>query len=315
MKVTYIIVLLAVVMGYGCNSVSQDALDQSITAAEQRAGIHMVGLLEKRQYAVIESTLRSAVAAYKEDCKNENKLGLLWEAFQRKNVGLESYFNEYVKTYPESYAAYMARGVYYITIAWMKRGTATINRTSKEQKEGLERYLRLAEHDLLKAKELSSNLPHVYAELITVMMPKSKNKARIEKIVEEGLTHHPNSVSIRLNYLQSLLPRWNGSLEEMEAVIVKTKPFVKNNPALQVVCGRVLVEKGDDYLFRREYSKAVQFYDEALQKGETAYLCGQKGLALLNNGQKTEAIKCFSRAIALRPSYSWAHKMVVSAAD
>ncbi len=309
MKLKYSIMLALVLVANSCSRTSPEAVFESMTAAEKKAGVCMVELLSNHQFKLIEQCIRRAVAAYEKDCQKERQLGLLWEAFQRKDPFLEPHFNAYVAAFPDSYVAHMARGVYYIGIAWFKRGSAPISRTSQKQLEGLKKYLRRAEQDLLKVKQMQPGLPHVYAELIIIKMPRVKNKERIKEIAQEGLRHSPVSVSIRLSYLTSLLPRWNGSIEEMEAVVKKTKKHIKDNPALSVVCGRVLAEKGDTYFFNREYSKAIQFYNEALKHGETAFVLCQKSRALLFNGEREGALTCIERAIELRPSYQQLHEM------
>jgi len=99
----------------------------------------------------------------------------------------------------------------------------------------------------------------------------------------------------------------------MEKVIQEMKQFSGRNTHLKALEGRVLAEKGDGYLFNREYDKALQFYDDAIKCGDFWVYYQQKGEALSYNSKKPEAVQCYERAIQLFPSYEVIHQQKLRA--
>lgn len=312
LKNTIVLVLAAVALS-GCfkEAGPEKQVFASIKAAEIEAGVCMSELLLNRDFEAIETKLREAEAAYRTDPEKEIKLGQFFEALYKKDPSFESFHHDYVKAYPESELAYLSRGIFYLAMAWLKRGTRAIALTSGSQLEGMEHYLELAKKDLLKAKEIDPKHPQIYARLIIAYMAHSGNKAKIREILSEGLQHNPYSFDIRYRYLNSILPRWGGSLKEMEAFIEKIKPYTSHNRRLEALEGRVSAEIGDSHLFDGNPDRALRFYNKALGFGECFYYYNQKGMALAALGKAGQAYYQITKAIELYPSYEFAHQLKV----
>jgi tetratricopeptide (TPR) repeat protein len=292
---------------------SQKQLDESIRQAEVKAGVRMIDYLISRQYGEIEAKIKSCEDAYTTEPEKEYLLGLYYQSFRKEKAELEPHYTAWVQASPNSHMPYMARGAYYLAMGWFMRGAATADKTAKSQMEELKKYITLAEKDLYKAKELKPGHPHIYALLIQTKMLFAGNTDTIHELAKEGLGLNPYSSWIRSHYLFALLPRWGGTIQDMEQVIRDMKQYADRNKHIKALEGRVLAEQGDGYLFNREFDKALQFYDDALKFGGYWFYFQQQGEALFYNRKKEEAVQWYDKAIALMPSSEQIHRLKLRA--
>ncbi len=82
--------------------------------------------------------------------------------------------------------------------------------------------------------------------------------------------------------MQSLLPRWGGSLEKMSSFIDEAKPYYSGNPALRVLEGRIAIEKGYQSCKEKDFACFLDSYKEALTYGAHPSFLWGRGMNLYN---------------------------------
>lgn len=258
-------------------------------------------LLNNKRYDQLDSVLKNYQNIYEANMiEEEENIYIAFYAFNTKNTSLEVFFNEWVDKHPKSYAAYLARGIYYKNMGWKKRGEKYISETTKKQISGMNFYFQKSLMDFEKTMEINPNLLLSYCYMIDILKNYKKFEI-IRTLADRGLEKNPNSLLIRWFYLNSILPRWGGSVEKMQDFINEAKPYYKNNPKLKILDGRVFAEKGDQALFAKRYEKALVLYNQALEYGDHYYYNRQKGETLLVLNQYGEAIKEFDKSLISRP--------------
>jgi tetratricopeptide (TPR) repeat protein len=65
-----------------------------------------------------------------------------------------------------------------------------------------------------------------------------------------------------------------------------------------------ILDKGNDYLYRREYLKAIEQYDKILSDKNYPAALNNKGWALGKSGRYEEAIPYYDKAIAIDPTHT-----------
>jgi tetratricopeptide (TPR) repeat protein len=64
-----------------------------------------------------------------------------------------------------------------------------------------------------------------------------------------------------------------------------------------------IIHKGNEYFYKKEYDKAIECYDNAIEiNPKTAYTWDQKSWTLVKLGRYDEAIKCCDKALELDPN-------------
>jgi tetratricopeptide (TPR) repeat protein len=110
--------------------------------------------------------------------------------------------------------------------------------------------------------------------------------------------------------MSSLYPRWGGSHEEMANFAKKLLEFAHLNPRLWTFQGDVDADRGDNYIFDKNYSAALESYTAALQFGDRVSWLDDRGNCYNRLGQKDKAIADYSRAIYYDPTDERAVKML-----
>jgi hypothetical protein len=125
------------------------------------------------------------------------------------------YFDAWVEAYPSSYAAVLARGVYFYRMAWAVRGDGYLTDTASSQIDAMQNWLARARPDLAASLKLTRKpfLSTLYL-LNLAMLDGSDGERR--HWYEQGMTIDPANGLLRYRYMFSLRPRWGGSYKQME---------------------------------------------------------------------------------------------------
>ena len=237
---------------------------------------------------------------------DENETIALLETFSRTNPAIEPSFNAWIKAYPNSFAPYYARSLYYQNFAWFTRGAGSFNQLSREQKEQFNSYSALAAADINKSLSLKPEFCPSHAHKLHVYTGMANtDKSAYKTIFDIAKSTCPNSIGIHKAFLRSLLPRWHGSKGEMRSFIDNS---VKQNAQLKPLEALYIAEEGDQLLFSNSFDQAVAKYSEALSFGDFAYIYHQRGLALENAKRYVESLEDYDQAIKISPYYDDAYE-------
>lgn len=269
----------------------------AVAATEIPNRQELVALLKHKKYDLLDTRLTSYQKVFQADFRQENNVDVAFWTFFRTDPSLETYLNEWISEYPRSYAARLARGVYYSAVAFKKRGTKVASETTGRQMSGMQLYLGKAQKDLTVAIEINPKLIQAYAMMIYIPMAFGL-RAQTKAIIEEALERNPYSLSARWSYLVSLEPRWGGSFREMEDFIRQARPYYMKNPELKVLNGRVLAARGDH---ATTYGKALFYFNKALAHGKHWYFYRRRGEILNHLQRYREAIASLDKALERRP--------------
>ncbi|MFO1390317.1 tetratricopeptide repeat protein [Cellvibrio sp.] len=266
-------------------------------------------LLRSKDYLLLDAELNFLVKKYQEDFKGERELDIALDSFYRADPLLQTFYDEWINKQSNSAVAYLARGIYFTKMGWSSRGSKYISETKKEQVDGMKFYFEKAINDFEKAKILNKNLVHIYCYEMEIYMALG-SKAKIAPLKELALKINPYSLTARTYYLSSLLPRWGGSVIEMENEISLAKPFYTKNKKLEILNGRVFSELGDQELLKGNYQDSLNYYNQAVKSGDYWFYYGMRGEAYTNLNNMPMAISDLENAVKLRPNYPHANALL-----
>jgi tetratricopeptide (TPR) repeat protein len=179
--------------------------------ASRRASLE---LLQAGRYADLDARMNGFQQAYRARALGDLDLLREFAAFARTDSILRANLDAWVTGYPDSYAARLARGIYYFKCGVVTRGKKYIDRTTAAQIRGMEVYLTQARGDLLKSLPLDAQPLISYHYLLVIGMEFGERESAREWL-DKGTALDPDSIVIRRPYMISLETRWGGSLDAM----------------------------------------------------------------------------------------------------
>jgi len=262
--------------------------------------------LTAQRYIDLEHQYAGFLESYTKGKISEEELASKFTIFSNAH-GLESRIDEWVKAYPKSYPAMLARGVLRISLAWSRRSGKFAEEVTEEQRQEFSAGLKLAAADLLASTKLYAKPVESYRQLIKVSMGLGLDADR--GLLNEALKLDPQAFYPRVEYQYSLTPKWGGSIPKMEAFLkeCQSSPLSAKNRAQIEVRHYTLL--GEQDKFDKNYRKASDDYLKAYRHGngedpEPLYWSGQSAF----DGSFYElALQRLDELIEAHPKYEYGY--------
>lgn len=203
-----LLLLFTVVLVVATNAVLAEESQQIATAEAEI--LRIVQMAKDSRFAELEAKVaeRKAYA----DAHPEKPVGYsdIFEPFQRADPELAGPLKAWRAKYPESFAPYMAFGLYSSHLGWTVRGEFTAGLTNAKRFEEMRRYFKESVSALRTAVRLNPKLPKAWVRLIG--MASANGKAfEVDDLFEEAVRHVPRSSYLYRSYYDYLAPKWSGS--------------------------------------------------------------------------------------------------------
>ena len=193
------------------------------TAAPRRGDAALtLDLLAHGRYDELDRRMNGFQRGYDSHALDEAALLRAYAAFDVADPALQANFDAWVREFPRSYAARLARGTYYFTCGTQTRGARAYAHTTQEQLKGMQYYYGKASADLRDSLRLDPRPLLTYNVLIRIAMQDGDPKTPRE-LLTSALKIDPDSMSVRRAYMRSLETRWGGSLARMQSFLDETR--------------------------------------------------------------------------------------------
>lgn len=267
--------LVLLVLGFGYSMPTQAAtkstmLQQTSTRPALPDPDELVAMLERDEIAALDKQLSALQRRYEADTYQEKAVSIAVGAFARAVPELEAPLSRWVSEHPQSYVARVARGEYFIAMAWAFRGNAYASKTHQSRFEAMRSHLQKAGMDLNVALTLSSRPTGALANLIEIARVTGGREEMLTEL-NQAVAVDPDCITPRRAYFSALTPSWGGSYKEMRRFIDETAasnkhPKIKEH--LGILEGDILVYQGDELFRKQDYAGALQLYRKAREFGE-----------------------------------------------
>ncbi len=223
------------------------------------------------------------------------------DAFDTPDPALSPLLDRWIAANTDSYAAYAARGVHRIALAWFYRGDLPFAETSPAQQEAFHGLGRLAEDDLRKALLIH---PRFVAATRNLLVLARAGEPRGDLLLSSAVAACPDCFQPRLTYFFSLQPQWSGSRARM-AAFAEEESRKSRNPRLRLLSGYVAIY--DSALKRRDgdLDGALALCDQALALGENWEFLHERAAVKAARKDLRGALADLDRAVELRPQVVW----------
>jgi hypothetical protein len=192
---------------------------QQITssAAEMfRAGQYEALDREASQYA--ESAARTSSGLWKQSIFFAGLEQVITGAKYREKslVAVEQQFLDWAQRNPNSSSAHVGYASALVAHAWFYRGEGSARSVRQQDWAPFRAYLEKARRYLMKHAEVAETDPIWYTKMLAIARAQGWSDNDFMNLVSEGLAVHPYFYPIYFSAIQNLLPKWGGSLEEIE---------------------------------------------------------------------------------------------------
>lgn len=282
------------------------APSQPAVGKSPRDRASLLALLERGNYARLDAYLINLQAGYERGELSEGGLENAFAAFASADPVLQSKLKSWIQRSPQSFAARLARSVYYLHLGRIGLGHGQQRRTAGPPRNPGNDFLSLAREDGQAAIARQPSLGIGYAALIDIAI--AENAAdRADQWFDRGRKADPSSVTLWRTYFLSLRP-WRRLTHDPEDLMAKLDALVQDlhdaspgRPDLAALHGFHAYLTAELLRRQRRHGQAGRYYHDALAEGaDWVYLRGA-GINALQSDNGVAAVRYFSQALARRP--------------
>jgi len=299
-------------------------------------------LLQFKRFEELDTRFQQLQHRYEEGRLDDRSLTLEYQSFYDPSPANEPFLTEWVTARPTSYAARVARGMYYTEVAAQRRGGRFANETPPENMAQMVDYLALAESDLTTSLTLTAK-PIVSIVQLLKAAQFLGNRAKGLTWLKYADGIDPQNYGARRRYLISLEPRWGGSYEDMWKFLSWCQGRNTPNDYLRIFESRIYYDQATSLKEAGQKEQAIPLYRKALSlldgintierlntlKGLASagrggnlgnylneveealrlapndrVMLGYRGYILFTQGQKEEGLQVYRQAAELGDAYS-----------
>jgi tetratricopeptide (TPR) repeat protein len=259
-----------------------------------------LALLKSNQFADLDRRFSAIQTGYRNGTVTDQELRAAFRVFYATDAALEAKYDAWIAQFPNSYVAHLARGIYYKTVGEERRGPASFSETTAQQLRGMEAALGKASQDLRASVGLDAKPLLTYFYMLAVANYLG-DKAEVRELLDQSTKADPGNLIVRECYMQTIEPRWGGSVEQMYAFLDESRRTGLPRVRLQLLESTIVAEQamrhqqdGDYVAAERDYRKAIAL------GGEVCLPCLAWVLTLENKFE--DAIAVYSKVLDSNPA-------------
>lgn len=264
--------------------------------------VSIVGLLETEKFDELEVKLNDFQKNYEKGKSADKIVAEAFISFSNSDPELEGKFARWIAIKPDSYAAHLARGIYYVNLGFLSRGGKFRSETPEDRFAGMREYFESAAVDLEKTLALNPRLTVGYRHLMRISMAsglKETTKALFDKALAVDLA----SYAAWNGYLFTLQPKWGGSMIDLGAAVREMEKQYARNPELKALAGYMPYTYGDAAEREDKNALALDYYSRAIDFGGSLFLM-DRGTLHYRIKSYDAALQDFNRVLEVWPHHS-----------
>jgi tetratricopeptide (TPR) repeat protein len=219
--------------------------------------------LQIGQYATLEQEMNTQEAAFESGRITDVELLEYFRALYSSNISDEQYFLEWIRRYPQSYAAHVATGAFYKRVASEARGSQFASDTPKDKMIAMESYLAKADSELNTSLFLAAKPVIACLQRISVAQFRG-DLDTAQTMLNFSIRVAPHNYIVRRKYMYVLQARWLGSVPMEKAFLADAHSAGLTPRQLQVLEGMELTDEGWVLDNDHKYANAWDHYKKGI---------------------------------------------------
>lgn len=184
-----------------------------------------IDLLKQRKFAELDAKMNAILAAQQAGRMSDELAHRASSYFFHAEPSWEPPIREWIAQFPRSQAARIALAYHLSGRGWTARGEQFASKTSAEQFAQMEDHFKQALNALDEADARGRKLTLSIAQRIALASSTRALGLNPTLLYREGIKAHPESLHIRVSYLEKSGPKWGGSFERLQAILAEAKPL------------------------------------------------------------------------------------------
>ena len=210
-----------------------------------------------------------------------------YKAFYQRDDQYRLELDSWIKNYPNSASAYLARGVYYRKLGEFTRGTNYISQVPRENIAYMEKMFAVSKQDLATSLRINPKAYLAILHLLNIAQFEGDDRAA-DKYLTLGNAVLPSNFILRARYLVHLAPKGGGSYQRMEKFIEQCRAQGLTQDKIDMLNaikaddhGTVAEERGNVDQAQSEFKKALVLARAAGKRfrqdylSNSAQICGE----------------------------------------
>jgi len=263
-------------------------------------------LLRKSDFRHLEQYFSGIQARFREGKASADEVRTAYRVFYPTDRSLAPKYDAWVSKYPRSYAARVARGIYYKKIGYEERGGEYMSETSGIQIAKMDQAMQKAISDLGASVNMDPKPFLSYFHMIDIARSYG-GIAYTRKMYDQAISLAPTFVDVRRKYMMALEDKWGGSLDQMKEFLSECKRESLPQSQLNALESMVYEDAASELEQGGDHSGAESAYRKAIELGGTdCDSCVALSLSnvLVEEDKIADAIPLLNRYVEDHPSDS-----------
>lgn len=249
---------------------------------------HPLSQLKSDNVAAVEYDFVALQKQFELGTASEYDLLDAYKAFYQRDDRFRAELDHWIRSYPKSSSAYLARGVYYRKVGEFRRGGDYSSQVPSEDMVYMEKMLAASKRDLEVSLRLNPKSYLAILNLLNIAQFESDDRAAA-KYLALGNAVLPSNFIVRARYLIHLAPKWGGSYQSMEKFIARCRAEGLAPDKIDMLDairiddqGTAAEERGNHEQARAEFKRALLLARSADKRfrqdylGSSARICGEQ---------------------------------------
>ncbi len=265
-------------------------------------------LLAGDNFAELEARYGALQQGYKHKELSGERLRDAFRGFYATDASFAPHYAAWVKAWPTSYIAHLARGIYYKKVGLESRGGGFIAETNEQQLAGMKSAFDVADGEFRESLKLDDKPLLTYLHSIDVRNAAGDHDG-VRSLLDQSISIDSKNVIVRQKYMSYLETRWGGSTTEMQAFLNECRQAQLAPADMNILEAMVFEDSAWVHRYReanvdaavRDYRKAgrlTPFDPDCLTCGPYE----EAGDTLYKAKRIEEALQLYSEALKANPN-------------
>ena len=196
--------------------------------------LELIELIRSGDLVTLNRVLTEQQSAVESGAAAEHIVDLSFRAFSSTEPAIPAQAAAWKRSFPESFAPYLALARHHVHVAWLYRGSATAGETPNERLSAMQKHLDLAVVELKSAVALRPNVMAAHSLLVWTLNAKGLRNEAILRFYQ-AVAIDPDSVGLHETLLRMLSPMWGGSFEAQLAAVAQMREAFPDHPEMRAI--------------------------------------------------------------------------------
>jgi TPR repeat protein len=257
-------------------------------------------LLLTNQFTELDQRFTAAQKAYASGAATETDLRIALREFYDSDPALEPKYDRWVATFPNSYVAHLARGIYYSEVGYRRRGVLSTEETPDSDLTAAHDAHDKAKTELATSMRLDPKPLFSYAFAIEVARSHGDLSEK-RHLLDRANVIDPANFVARARYMSAIETRWGGNQQMMLAFLEECRKAKLSDDDMQLLESVIVEDQGWIHQFiDHDYTAAEAAYRKSGALGGDRQL-GNLVVVLLEQNKFREAIELLTEELKNQP--------------